>query len=204
MSGSAQRRFCAKCRTEVHDLSTMTEREARALVDAHRGSSICIRYRHRDGGVPVFRSEPRGRGGFVAILSLAMAACSGYVEAESLEAPDRAQVCHDADGYAVDCELVDQASIPDVRPEPEVGEGGVEGEVIGHTMGAVSVADYEVTTPVVACPLPPPTIEPDTMVTLGAATVVVEETRAQSRRRRRREDRHERRRARRERRRRGM
>ena len=42
MEGDEERRFCTTCNTHVHDLSAMTEEQARAVV-ARDG--VCVRYR---------------------------------------------------------------------------------------------------------------------------------------------------------------
>lgn len=46
----ASRRFCQACRTTVHDLSSMTEAEARALLDARESEGLCVRYLADDAG----------------------------------------------------------------------------------------------------------------------------------------------------------
>ena len=116
MRGPAQRRFCDKCDKHVHNLSEMTEREATALLGAQDGARICVRYRVASDGRVRFRPEAR-RAGFVALISFAMAACTGYAEPDTLESPDAAMVCRDASGYAVDCELAHVETIPDAEPE---------------------------------------------------------------------------------------
>jgi hypothetical protein len=38
------RRWCSSCEHEVHDLTELDEQRARALLRAHRGRSLCVRY----------------------------------------------------------------------------------------------------------------------------------------------------------------
>lgn len=121
MRGPSVRRFCDKCDKHVHNLSEMTEREAKSLLDGQHGARICVRYRVGTDGQVRFRPEVR-RAGFVAVLSLAMAACTGYAEPDTLESPDAAMVCRDASGYAVDCALAGVGIIPDAAPEPSAAE----------------------------------------------------------------------------------
>ena len=47
-------RFCAACEQQVHDLSSLTEREVRSLVARHSGR-LCVRFAARDDGTVVTR-----------------------------------------------------------------------------------------------------------------------------------------------------
>lgn len=59
MESQGQRRFCDACTKHVHDLSAMTETEARALLDAPRPQDgLCIRYTSAPDGRVVFRDAP--------------------------------------------------------------------------------------------------------------------------------------------------
>ena len=118
MDGPLERRFCDKCDKHVHNLSEMTEREAKALLDGRDGARLCVRYRCGADGRIKFRPTAR-KAAFVALVSLAMAACTGYAEPDALESPDSASLCRDASGYAIDCTLADAAVIPEVQPQPE-------------------------------------------------------------------------------------
>ena len=74
MTGDTRRRHCDACDTHVHDLSAMTEREARRLLA--RSPTACIRYRARpDGSVrhAPTRRLPRQRAVAAARLSAAPA-----------------------------------------------------------------------------------------------------------------------------------
>lgn len=50
--------FCDHCTKDVHMLSKMTEREARAFLRAHDGQDICVSYAIRKDGEIRFRSDP--------------------------------------------------------------------------------------------------------------------------------------------------
>jgi hypothetical protein len=52
------RRYCDRCRTHVHHLSRMREREARALL-ADADGRVCIAYRQRGGDVQFLDSATR-------------------------------------------------------------------------------------------------------------------------------------------------
>lgn len=126
MDGPAQRRFCDRCDKHVHDLSAMTEPEAKALLDGRApGQRLCVRYRCGTDGRIAFRPTVL-EAAFVALASLAVAACTSYAEPEALESPDTATLCRDASGFAIDCALADAAVIPDGTPEPEIEPGGTQ------------------------------------------------------------------------------
>ena len=71
MEGDAQRRHCVECGKHVHDLSARTEDEARALLRAARGTSICVRFARDALGNVRFRSAA-----LAAAVSLAACASS--------------------------------------------------------------------------------------------------------------------------------
>jgi hypothetical protein len=160
MRGGGPTRFCERCEKSVTNLSDLTRTEAERFLLQHAGKSVCVRYRKRRDGEVVFRPAAPVRLAFVAAISLAMAACTGYLESEDLDSPDDALVCHDASGYAIPCEETDDATIPadvrepsppaveptePVRPEPDVEE----------RMGIVAPdpAAGE------GCPIPPPQVD---------------------------------------------
>ena len=55
-----KQRFCESCRKDVHDLSQLTEMEARALL-AREGSAICVAYERRSDGRILHRLGPTAR-----------------------------------------------------------------------------------------------------------------------------------------------
>jgi hypothetical protein len=54
-------RLCEQCTRVVHDLSSMTESEARALLRRPRNDGLCIRYLHDIHGNVWFGESPRSR-----------------------------------------------------------------------------------------------------------------------------------------------
>lgn len=204
MEGPAVRRFCDKCDKHVHNLSEMTERQATALLDAEDGARMCVRYRVGGDGRIRFRPEVR-RAGFVAALSLAMAACTGYAEPDALESPDAAMVCRDASGYAVDCELAQLETIPDAVPESTPSQQDpAEPEPTPKPEEVEPVEEYELmgdiayepmpSEKVEPCPLPPRSIDDSVAVMGGISLEPTPRSRRQARRQRRAERRAERRR----------
>jgi hypothetical protein len=49
---------CASCDHAVHDLSSMTEREAAAFLARHQDAELCVRYLSDEDGAPLFMPEP--------------------------------------------------------------------------------------------------------------------------------------------------
>lgn len=84
MSPSDTKRFCATCKKHVHDLSSMTKDEARALLASKPTEGLCVRYLYdARGGDVIFRNAvPAGflvrakRLAMIAALPMAAAACS--------------------------------------------------------------------------------------------------------------------------------
>ena len=102
--------LCAHCHKDVHDLSRMTEAQARRLLSASSGKAICVAYRSRPDGTVVFR--PSSMAGWLAACLL-LTACTGWGPAEELHLPG--DVCFDAAGQQVDC--MDPAAGYEIRPE---------------------------------------------------------------------------------------
>lgn len=152
-TGSTER-FCDKCSTPVHDLSQMTRVQAELFLAERSGQRVCVRYRSDGAGNLQFRPAPPIRPALVlAVASLALAACTGYVDSDSIESPDDALACEDESGYTIPCE--DTTAAPPVEvitePEPEpAGDDGVPGSVEGGVLGQVEVVemgDVEVPAP---------------------------------------------------------
>ena len=88
MDGDNRKRFCKRCQKHVHHVSDMTRKEAEAFVNASRPGEVCVRYCVDEDGEIQFRPPSTvWRLGFVAALSLAMAACTGYLEERGPRAP---------------------------------------------------------------------------------------------------------------------
>lgn len=58
MEGEGFKRFCDKCSKHVHDLSDLTQAEAKALLAENAGSNICVVYKFNTSGRISFR-EPQ-------------------------------------------------------------------------------------------------------------------------------------------------
>ncbi|MEO8800357.1 MAG: hypothetical protein ABI551_20865 [Polyangiaceae bacterium] len=55
MTKEGQKRFCDACKKHVHDISSMTPPEARALLDAPSAEGLCVRYIYDRAGNILFR-----------------------------------------------------------------------------------------------------------------------------------------------------
>lgn len=83
----ANRRFCGACKKHVHDLTAMTEAEARALLNAPVTEGLCVRYLADDRGRIAFKpdvaaSRLRNKSSLAlaalaAVAPLALTACMG-------------------------------------------------------------------------------------------------------------------------------
>ncbi len=100
MEPAERGRFCQVCVKQVHDLSSMTEPQARAVLREAEGSRICVRYRHDDEGrirfadrapaVPAntCTSVRTARWpGAAAVLAIAVAACTPHDRGPSEQEP---------------------------------------------------------------------------------------------------------------------
>lgn len=92
MTPEQRGRFCGACQKKVHDLSAMSERDAKAVLQS--GDDICVSYLSDKAGAVQFQSErivPVGRlfrracATATAGLSIALAACAPHGEGPSIE-----------------------------------------------------------------------------------------------------------------------
>lgn len=100
----AQRRggataWCEQCAKEVHDLSSMREREVVALPERNAGRSICVSYRQTADGMVQTRRESAGR--VVAGAAAALMGCAPQVGPTQPEEVQHVESLHDVDGSAV-------------------------------------------------------------------------------------------------------
>lgn len=89
--GRGPARLCATCATPVHDLSALSDDEARRWVAQHRAASPCVRYAIGDDGEILHRGAPRpdvppsrltrAAAALGAVAVLGGAACGGPPEA---------------------------------------------------------------------------------------------------------------------------
>lgn len=61
MTRGDKSRFCGACKKHVHELTKLTESEARTLLAAPSAEGLCVRYVHDDLGHVVFRDSFRDR-----------------------------------------------------------------------------------------------------------------------------------------------
>lgn len=204
MVGRGAERFCDKCSTPVHDLSQMTELQARRFLAERGGQRVCVRYTSDTTGNLRFRPAPPARGLVLAVASLALAACTGYVESDTIASPDDAFACEDVSGYTIPCEdTITPPPPPDVvthrepePPEPAKPTKPTEtvDEVESETMGDVEIPDPEaeiflgqmVADPNAAaegCPVPQPGVDGPDDELMGR--LVVEPSRRVKRKQRR-------------------
>ena len=84
MAGDDRKRFCTQCQKHVHDLSAMTEPQARAVLAQPR---VCVRYTARADGQVQFRPASRRallqRGALAAgLLAVSLPAAAAMSTAE--------------------------------------------------------------------------------------------------------------------------
>lgn len=138
-----ERRFCDRCDKHVHDLSLLSEREARELLE--RESRPCVRYLvDRGSGELVFRPEPilgppsraqlQGLKHLLAaaalVLPLGIVACEGDAPTAQANAPiavsqsDGPARLHLAPrpGAPLQVQPPSSQTKPELDPEPCVGE----------------------------------------------------------------------------------
>jgi hypothetical protein len=128
------RRFCGVCVKQVHDLSAMTEPQARAvLADESAKGRVCVRYKaDRDGNIK-FKPETVTASSLwrmtLAAAGMTLALLTGCTDT----APDRvlADRCeYEVGPWGFTAER-GQGTCPAVEPEPEVAP---ETEVVGQIM----------------------------------------------------------------------
>ena len=146
MTPEQRGRFCGACQKKVHDLSAMSESEAKALLGS--GQDICVSYLSDAAGQVRFRPQPvvpvtrllrRASVATAAGLSLALAACAPHGEGPKLEVENERPAF-----------LEVTPAIPDAEPcETEAPEAPIveESDDLIRTKG-----DY-------AAPPPPPPIK---------------------------------------------
>lgn len=122
MRGDEQTRFCDVCEKHVHDLTARTEEEARALLDASRGTRICVRYAKDARGAIRFRAVTMA-------AAVSLAACTGTQSSTSPAVATPSAQSHaqaHPDGGPVDYDMGDV--IPDVADRcPDVPEENDDG-----------------------------------------------------------------------------
>lgn len=126
MTGASSR-FCTRCSTAVHDLSQMTEREARLLLGRHAGGTLCVRYRaHRDGRVHFAPAPSARRVSTVAVLGALSTGCAGH-GADELIDPVVDGVCSEDQALAGLCQGWGYEEV-EATPEPPTLDELLDGE----------------------------------------------------------------------------
>ncbi|HPH70198.1 MAG TPA: hypothetical protein PLF40_30820 [Kofleriaceae bacterium] len=54
MTPAGRKRFCSDCKKHVHDLSCMSQTEARSFLNEHVGETLCVRYAVNNAGDLLF------------------------------------------------------------------------------------------------------------------------------------------------------
>lgn len=90
-----KRRFCDACKMHVHDLSSMTRREAKQLLDSERTEGLCVRYLYDRHGDVVFTDSLVRAKRFVAAavavaLPMSLTACMGAAPRPRVPVPQPA------------------------------------------------------------------------------------------------------------------
>jgi hypothetical protein len=88
MAGDERERFCTRCSLTVHDLSAMTEADARALL-AGPAERQCVRFGVRRDGTVVTRGPTRWLGRSLLALGVAVAAVVFWAGVTLLQWPWR-------------------------------------------------------------------------------------------------------------------
>ncbi|MCB9795805.1 MAG: hypothetical protein H6741_24175 [Alphaproteobacteria bacterium] len=126
MSGDERQRFCQSCAKHVHDLSAMTERQARRVLEEPK---VCVRYTVEPDGQVRFQPSRRRRmvGAVAAAAGLALALpATGCSTAQANTQADvsepnllekAATALHDwLFGPEEGCKLNDEYEVENVRP----------------------------------------------------------------------------------------
>jgi hypothetical protein len=139
MSGDEQQRFCGQCSKDVHNLSEMTEPEARTLL---KQPNVCVRVATRSDGTIRFQSRRRFLAAAIA-TTIALPATAA-VEAQAETGGALARLASAAysllfgapEPEPVEVEMGDIAPIEHVLMGAPVPEPAVE-ETQRHALGKV-------------------------------------------------------------------
>lgn len=140
MTPQARSRFCAECSTRVHDLSSMTEKEAEGFLhDNADNDGLCVSYLEDGRGGIVF-AQPKivparsllRRIPVAAGFAAAMAACS-----------PAAEVCEDDAPAAAAIETIETPETPETPQTPAVAPETNTRSLLAHPEDAVTDAPPE-------------------------------------------------------------
>jgi hypothetical protein len=134
MSPRGTARFCGACDKLVHDLSAMSEREARSLLRARSTEGLCVRYLHDANGDIWFGGRsPGGAAGLVPAARLARHGAAMAAAAALVLTPVLTEACGgagpDPNPYNHPFESADAASPRGDRSaaDPSVASAGDAG-----------------------------------------------------------------------------
>lgn len=133
MDGAGARRYCGACERHVHDLSAMTESQARSLVQAAgaTGERLCVRYSVTREGSIRFAPPPPPAPTLVQIRprtatprppALARAGLAAALLAACTPHADDAPPCKPSIVGHDDAEMVGKLAAPELDPPPVMGE----------------------------------------------------------------------------------
>lgn len=88
--------FCTACEKQVHDLSAMTEAQARRFLRRHAGERMCVRYVTNVSGTVRFRATPPVLGAIAFLFAVSGCAALGLDQQWCFE--------HDGDAYACEAD----------------------------------------------------------------------------------------------------
>lgn len=126
MTPAERGRFCSRCQKKVHDLSSMPESDAQALLDSD--DDICISYLASAGGdvrfqperlVPLHRLARRAQVATAAGLSLALAACAPHGDGPKIDETAESQrpALLEYEPAIPDAEPCESEPAPEATPE---------------------------------------------------------------------------------------
>lgn len=150
MTRGDKSRFCGACKKHVHELTKLTESEARALLAAPSAEGLCVRYVHDDLGHVVFRDSFRDRPipastlvrakrvlqTALVALPLSLTACMGAAQRPALMGepapyfgPDASALDPAANPTAADASASPSASSNDDAGAPKSPKVGADGQL---------------------------------------------------------------------------
>jgi hypothetical protein len=137
MTPAGRKRFCSDCKKHVHDLSCMSQTEARAFLNEHVGETLCVRYAVNNAGDLLFapRDLIAASSLLSAVRTIAAAAAvgaAGYAYHASQQPPAESEYTMGA--VAMPSEPAEQTTVatPQVPSVPTVPEEPHERMMLGE------------------------------------------------------------------------
>lgn len=154
-----RRRYCDRCQEHVHDLSAMSDAEAKDFLRGRAGQEVCVSYVPRTDGtirlsprpapvVPVSRLRRR-RPLAVAGMAMALVACTPHGEHEALEIESEdtpvsviapTVIPHTPDAFE------DEPCEPELDPEDEppiLDKPRIRGRIKRPVKGKIAIAERD-------------------------------------------------------------